>query len=163
MGTLLVTIVHFHFYFQNVLFSIGSAFLYYVNHFKLYSSFCASHSKAQKVLHPSKYDAINFCSVSRLSILLPTSRNCELLNLIWIVKKLRARIRRRGQPGTSGISSGQKSQTTAFLYAGIVPNQAHSTNTQVPAIASTIEKSDWPQLRRTPAFSWWVYAASYLI
>lgn len=41
--------------FQNVLFSIGSAFLYYVNHFKLYSSFCASHSKAQKVLHPSKF------------------------------------------------------------------------------------------------------------
>lgn len=40
---------------QNVLFTIGSAFLYYVNHFKLYSSFCASHSKAQKVLHPSKY------------------------------------------------------------------------------------------------------------
>ena len=39
---------------QNILFSIGSAFLYYVNHFKLYSSFCASHSKAQKVLHPSK-------------------------------------------------------------------------------------------------------------
>lgn len=42
------------FLFQNVLFSLGSAFLYYVNHFKLYSSFCASHSKAQKVLHPSK-------------------------------------------------------------------------------------------------------------
>lgn len=42
-------------YSQNVLFAIGSAFLYYVNHFKLYSSFCASHSKAQKVLHPSKY------------------------------------------------------------------------------------------------------------
>lgn len=41
---------------QNVLFSIGSAFLYYVNHFKLYSSFCASHSKAQKVLHPSEYE-----------------------------------------------------------------------------------------------------------
>lgn len=40
---------------QGVLFSIGSAFLYYVNHFKLYSSFCASHSKAQKVLHPSKF------------------------------------------------------------------------------------------------------------
>lgn len=40
---------------QNVLFSIGSAFLYYVNHFKLYSSFCASHSKAQKVLHPSEF------------------------------------------------------------------------------------------------------------
>lgn len=40
---------------QNVLFSIGSAFLYYASQFKLYSSFCASHSKAQKVLHPSKY------------------------------------------------------------------------------------------------------------
>merc|ERR1719336_1043083 len=40
--------------FKNILFSVGSAFLYYVNHFKLYSSFCASHSKAQKVLHPSK-------------------------------------------------------------------------------------------------------------
>nr|XP_040575914.1 protein still life, isoform SIF type 1-like isoform X14 [Lepeophtheirus salmonis] len=39
--------------FKNVLFSIGSAFLYYVNHFKLYSSFCASHSKAQKALHPN--------------------------------------------------------------------------------------------------------------
>ncbi|XP_025834842.1 protein still life, isoforms C/SIF type 2-like isoform X4 [Agrilus planipennis] len=40
--------------FKNMLFSIGSAFLYYVNHFKLYSSFCASHSKAQKVLHPNE-------------------------------------------------------------------------------------------------------------
>ena len=44
--------------FQNILFSIGSAFLYYVNHFKLYSSFCASHSKAQKVLHPSKFTSL---------------------------------------------------------------------------------------------------------
>lgn len=41
--------------FQNVLFAVGNAFLYYVNHFKLYSSFCASHSKAQKVLHPSEF------------------------------------------------------------------------------------------------------------
>ncbi|KAL5293086.1 TIAM1 family protein [Megaselia abdita] len=40
--------------FKNVLFAIGSAFLYYVNSFKLYSSFCASHSKAQKVLHPNE-------------------------------------------------------------------------------------------------------------
>lgn len=45
----------FHCDSQNVLFAIGSAFLYYVNHFKLYSLFCASHSKAQKVLHPSEY------------------------------------------------------------------------------------------------------------
>ncbi|XP_041976629.1 protein still life, isoform SIF type 1 isoform X3 [Aricia agestis] len=40
--------------FKNVLFAVGNAFLYYVNHFKLYSSFCASHSKAQKVLHPNE-------------------------------------------------------------------------------------------------------------
>ncbi|VVC99512.1 unnamed protein product, partial [Leptidea sinapis] len=47
---------HFEFLnqFKNVLFAVGSAFLYYVNHFKLYSSFCASHSKAQKVLHPNE-------------------------------------------------------------------------------------------------------------
>lgn len=48
--------------FKSVLFSIGSAFLHYVNHFKLYSSFCASHSKAQKVLHPSKFTFIYFQS-----------------------------------------------------------------------------------------------------
>ncbi|KAG6451866.1 hypothetical protein O3G_MSEX007351 [Manduca sexta] len=47
---------HFEFsnQFKNVLFAVGNAFLYYVNHFKLYSSFCASHSKAQKVLHPNE-------------------------------------------------------------------------------------------------------------
>ena len=39
---------------QDVLFAIADAFLFYVNHFKLYSSFCASHSKAQKALHPSE-------------------------------------------------------------------------------------------------------------
>lgn len=39
---------------QNVLFAIGDAFLNHANNFKLYSSFCASHSKAQKVLLPSK-------------------------------------------------------------------------------------------------------------
>jgi T-lymphoma invasion and metastasis-inducing protein 1 len=44
----------FSIYRQNVLFAIGSAFLHHANHFKLYSSFCASHSKAQKVLLPSK-------------------------------------------------------------------------------------------------------------
>lgn len=41
-------------FFQNVLFALGNSFLYYADQFKLYSSFCASHSKAQKVLHPSK-------------------------------------------------------------------------------------------------------------
>ena len=39
---------------QNILFAVGNAFLYHAHHFKLYSSFCASHSKAQKVLLPSK-------------------------------------------------------------------------------------------------------------
>ena len=34
--------------------AIASAFMFYAEHFKLYSSFCASHSKAQKALHPSK-------------------------------------------------------------------------------------------------------------
>ena len=37
---------------QRILFSLGGSFLHYANHFKLYSSFCASHSKAQKVLNP---------------------------------------------------------------------------------------------------------------
>ncbi|XP_041354996.1 protein still life, isoforms C/SIF type 2-like isoform X2 [Gigantopelta aegis] len=37
--------------FRRVLFSIGGSFLYYANHFKVYSSFCASHSRSQKVLN----------------------------------------------------------------------------------------------------------------
>jgi glucan phosphoethanolaminetransferase (alkaline phosphatase superfamily) len=57
----------FQIFFQNILFSIGSAFLYYVNHFKLYSSFCASHSKAQKVLHPSKYFPASYFKVQKQS------------------------------------------------------------------------------------------------
>lgn len=51
---------------QNVLFAIGSAFLQHANNFKLYSSFCASHSKAQKVLLPSK---LRVPSLARLSFL----------------------------------------------------------------------------------------------
>lgn len=39
--------------FRNVLFALGNSFLLYADKFKLYSSFCASHSKAQKILHPS--------------------------------------------------------------------------------------------------------------
>ncbi|XP_035711020.1 protein still life, isoform SIF type 1 isoform X3 [Folsomia candida] len=38
--------------FKTILLNIASAFLSFVDHFKLYSSFCASHSKAQKLLHP---------------------------------------------------------------------------------------------------------------
>ena len=39
--------------FRTVLMALGDAFLSYTDKFKLYSSFCASHSKAQKILHPS--------------------------------------------------------------------------------------------------------------
>ena len=35
-----------------MLFSLAGSFLHYANHFKLYSSFCASHSKAQRLLNP---------------------------------------------------------------------------------------------------------------
>jgi len=38
--------------FQNILVNVAAAFLSFADHFKLYSSFCASHSKAQKLLHP---------------------------------------------------------------------------------------------------------------
>ncbi|ODN06327.1 Protein still life, isoforms C/SIF type 2 [Orchesella cincta] len=40
--------------FKNILLNIASAFLSFADHFKLYSSFCASHSKAQKLLHPTE-------------------------------------------------------------------------------------------------------------
>jgi len=35
---------------QKVLFSLGGSFLYYADRFKLYSAFCASHTKVPKVL-----------------------------------------------------------------------------------------------------------------
>lgn len=35
---------------QKLLFSLGGSFLYYADHFKLYSGFCANHIKVQKVL-----------------------------------------------------------------------------------------------------------------
>ncbi|XP_077977644.1 rho guanine nucleotide exchange factor TIAM1-like [Glandiceps talaboti] len=40
--------------FRRILFSIGGSFLFYVDHFKLYSTFCASHSKAQRIINASK-------------------------------------------------------------------------------------------------------------
>uniref|UniRef100_UPI00398E6CE6 rho guanine nucleotide exchange factor TIAM2-like isoform X2 n=2 Tax=Pristiophorus japonicus TaxID=55135 RepID=UPI00398E6CE6 len=42
--------------FKKVLFSLGGSFLYYADHFKLYSGFCANHRKAQKVLERAKTD-----------------------------------------------------------------------------------------------------------
>ncbi|XP_071133546.1 protein still life, isoform SIF type 1-like isoform X4 [Mytilus edulis] len=37
---------------RRVLFSLGGSFLFYANHFKVYSSFCASHTRSQKILNP---------------------------------------------------------------------------------------------------------------
>nr|XP_055029004.1 rho guanine nucleotide exchange factor TIAM2 [Misgurnus anguillicaudatus]XP_055029005.1 rho guanine nucleotide exchange factor TIAM2 [Misgurnus anguillicaudatus]XP_055029006.1 rho guanine nucleotide exchange factor TIAM2 [Misgurnus anguillicaudatus] len=42
--------------FKKVLFSLGGSFLYYAEHFKLYSGFCANHIKVQKVLERAKTD-----------------------------------------------------------------------------------------------------------
>lgn len=39
--------------FRSILFAIGDCFIKHAETFKLYSSFCASHSKAQEILHPS--------------------------------------------------------------------------------------------------------------
>ena len=57
------------FLFKSTLFSIGGSFLYYGNHFKVYSSFCASHSKAQKLLNAGKLVLIGAFSFSSLIIL----------------------------------------------------------------------------------------------
>ncbi|XP_038622116.1 T-lymphoma invasion and metastasis-inducing protein 1 [Tachyglossus aculeatus] len=43
--------------FKKVLFSLGGSFLYYADRFKLYSAFCASHTKVPKVLVKAKSDA----------------------------------------------------------------------------------------------------------
>uniref|UniRef100_A0A8C1B818 TIAM Rac1 associated GEF 2 n=1 Tax=Cyprinus carpio carpio TaxID=630221 RepID=A0A8C1B818_CYPCA len=42
--------------FKKLLFSLGGSFLYYAEHFKLYSGFCANHIKVQKVLKRAKTD-----------------------------------------------------------------------------------------------------------
>ena len=44
----------FSFIFQSLLMAIGTAFLYNVDEFKIYSTYCANHSKAQKALHQSE-------------------------------------------------------------------------------------------------------------
>uniref|UniRef100_A0A669F540 TIAM Rac1 associated GEF 2a n=1 Tax=Oreochromis niloticus TaxID=8128 RepID=A0A669F540_ORENI len=43
--------------FKKLLFPLGGSFLYYADHFKLYSGFCANHIKVQKVLERAKTDA----------------------------------------------------------------------------------------------------------
>ncbi|XP_027027549.2 rho guanine nucleotide exchange factor TIAM1 isoform X4 [Tachysurus fulvidraco] len=42
--------------FKKVLFSLGGSFLYYADRFKIYSAFCASHTKVPKVLTKAKID-----------------------------------------------------------------------------------------------------------
>nr|XP_040016089.1 T-lymphoma invasion and metastasis-inducing protein 2-like [Gasterosteus aculeatus aculeatus] len=42
--------------FKHLLFSLGGSFLYYADHFKHYSGFCANHLKVQKVLERAKTD-----------------------------------------------------------------------------------------------------------
>uniref|UniRef100_A0A667WV66 TIAM Rac1 associated GEF 1 n=1 Tax=Myripristis murdjan TaxID=586833 RepID=A0A667WV66_9TELE len=43
--------------FKKVLFSLGGSFLYYADRFKIYSAFCASHTKVPKVLAKAKTDS----------------------------------------------------------------------------------------------------------
>ncbi|KAK5917905.1 hypothetical protein CgunFtcFv8_002715 [Champsocephalus gunnari] len=43
-------------HFKKVLFSLGGSFLYYADRFKIYSAFCASHTKVPKVLAKAKTD-----------------------------------------------------------------------------------------------------------
>ncbi|KAF1377028.1 hypothetical protein PFLUV_G00217630 [Perca fluviatilis] len=43
--------------FKKLLFSLGGSFLYYADHFKHYSGFCANHIKVQKVLERAKTDS----------------------------------------------------------------------------------------------------------
>lgn len=42
---------------QKLLFALGGSFLYYADHFKLYSGFCANHIKVQKVLERGTVNA----------------------------------------------------------------------------------------------------------
>uniref|UniRef100_A0A3Q3VYF4 Uncharacterized protein n=1 Tax=Mola mola TaxID=94237 RepID=A0A3Q3VYF4_MOLML len=43
-------------HFKKVLFSLGGSFLYYADRFKIYSAFCANHTKVPKVLAKAKTD-----------------------------------------------------------------------------------------------------------
>uniref|UniRef100_A0A3Q3LRB6 TIAM Rac1 associated GEF 1b n=1 Tax=Mastacembelus armatus TaxID=205130 RepID=A0A3Q3LRB6_9TELE len=43
--------------FKKILFSLGGSFLYYADRFKIYSAFCASHTKVPKVLVKAKTDS----------------------------------------------------------------------------------------------------------
>lgn len=57
---------HLPFCLQKVLFSLGGSFLYYADRFKIYSAFCASHTKVPKVLVKG-----NLCIISLLQSMCP--------------------------------------------------------------------------------------------
>ena len=93
---------------QNVLLSIASTFLYYTDHFKLYSSFCASHSKAQKALHPSRS---SFPIVSGRFRHYHSSLCCS-----------------GRKPGIAGLFDVLQHQAAAVHVSGIVSDQTHSAH-----------------------------------
>ena len=43
---------------QKILFSLGGSFLYYADRFKIYSAFCASHTKVPKVLVKGEWSCV---------------------------------------------------------------------------------------------------------
>ena len=45
--------------FQRMMFSVAGTFIYFLDHFKLYSTFCASHCQAQEVLREYSIYTIN--------------------------------------------------------------------------------------------------------
>lgn len=72
---------------QKLLFSLGGSFLYYADHFKLYSGFCANHIKVQKVLERGTTHILIFCIVTRNSMQKQTNPKgaTPLLNLASVL------------------------------------------------------------------------------
>lgn len=66
---------------QKVLFSLGGSFLYYADRFKIYSAFCASHTKVPKVLAKGKYW---FSSHYYLHVLLNDCMFCSVFSCPWV-------------------------------------------------------------------------------
>lgn len=123
---------------QNVLFAIGSAFLYYVNHFKLYSSFCASHSKAQKVLHPSKSES-SCPVVSECAYSFTFNSFCP---------------HRWRQSSITGIFAIEKSTSRAQQHSRVISDKANSTNLEVSTSPPPAQESYRSILWRAYASGW---------
>lgn len=58
-----------------MLFSLGGSFLYYADRFKLYSAFCASHTKVPKVLVKGRSHVLDK----------QTRERCGIDALVWAV------------------------------------------------------------------------------